>query len=164
MLPTSSISNFSYHFLCQLQVVIKFFIVHINLWFASFHFSLKFLFHVKSCHKSILMTWCPSNKLNYLFVSMATWHIVTYEWHFFNSAIKSSKCSVARYIRAVMVTRVRNRGCVPDISTEGIFVKPLSKEKFGSDDWYEGISPFERMHAHHTLASARRYACFKPYP
>ncbi|KAJ8915973.1 hypothetical protein NQ315_016650 [Exocentrus adspersus] len=62
-----------------------------------------------------------------------------------------------------MITHIRNKGCVPDISSEGVFVKPLTKDRFKKDDWFEGLSAGQRMYLHHTLASARRFAAFKPH-
>ncbi|KAG5894123.1 hypothetical protein JTB14_004061 [Gonioctena quinquepunctata] len=61
-----------------------------------------------------------------------------------------------------MVTRIRNRGCVPYLSSEGTFLRPICKEISIKDVRCEGVSPFQRMHRHQTLASARRHALFKP--
>jgi hypothetical protein len=57
----------------------------------------------------------------------------------------------------------RNRNCVPELDYEGVFVKPL--DVLGEEVWRnkELLRPYERMHAHHTLASARRFAYFKPF-
>ncbi|GJQ73313.1 hypothetical protein Trydic_g13684 [Trypoxylus dichotomus] len=67
-----------------------------------------------------------------------------------------------------MVTRVRNRGCFPYVSTEGEITKPLpvavSREtRKESVIWHEGLSVFDRLYSYHTLASVRRYAHFKPF-
>lgn len=63
-----------------------------------------------------------------------------------------------------MIHRIRNRECVPYIATEGIFEKPLRidqyKEKYVPCD---GGTVFDRVYNYNTLASARRYACFKPF-
>ncbi|KAJ8946866.1 hypothetical protein NQ318_006776 [Aromia moschata] len=65
-----------------------------------------------------------------------------------------------------MAAHIRNRGCVPFLGSEGVFEKPLTKLKVDDrrEDWYAGLSPYQRLHMHHTLASARRYAYFKPFP
>ncbi|XP_023015628.1 uncharacterized protein [Leptinotarsa decemlineata] len=62
-----------------------------------------------------------------------------------------------------MVTSIRNRGCVPYLDSEGIFLRPISDEKYKKDVRCEAISPFQRMHRHHTLASARRHMLFKNF-
>lgn len=58
---------------------------------------------------------------------------------------------------------VRNRNCVPELDNEGVFLKPLDVPK--DEIWRNRdlLKPYERMHAHHTLASARRFAYFKPF-
>lgn len=58
---------------------------------------------------------------------------------------------------------VRNRGCVPELDHEGEFIKPLDVPKDEVWQHKELLKPYERMHAHHTLASARRYAFFQPF-
>lgn len=55
----------------------------------------------------------------------------------------------------------RNRNFLPELEQEGVFLKPLDVPK--DDVNAEDLLPYERMHAHHTLASARRYAYFKPF-
>ncbi|KAF7271718.1 uncharacterized protein LOC143194589 [Rhynchophorus ferrugineus] len=59
--------------------------------------------------------------------------------------------------------RIRNRGCVPYVEGEGMFLKPLTTKDFKDSCFDAASSPFERMYMHHTLASARRYAYFKNY-
>lgn len=62
------------------------------------------------------------------------------------------------------VTRIRNTGFAPFLDTEGSFVKPLDCYKLKDvPRWYEGLSTFDRMHYHHTLASVRRNAHFIPH-
>ncbi|EFA07888.1 hypothetical protein TcasGA2_TC005463 [Tribolium castaneum] len=58
---------------------------------------------------------------------------------------------------------VRNRGCVPELDKEGVFLKPLDVPSDEVWQQKEPLKPYERMHAHHTLASARRYAFFRPF-
>lgn len=72
------------------------------------------------------------------------------------------------YLGKEMVTRVRNRGCFPYLSTEGEIIKPLPTAVSGQDrkdngTWHEGLTVFERLYSYHTLASVRRYAHFKPF-
>ncbi|KAI4456092.1 hypothetical protein MML48_8g00020480 [Holotrichia oblita] len=67
-----------------------------------------------------------------------------------------------------MVTRVRNRGCFPYVSTEGQITKPLptaahKKAKKENGVWHDDLTVFERLYSYHTLASVRRYAHFKPF-
>lgn len=61
-----------------------------------------------------------------------------------------------------MVTLIRNRSNLPSLETEGKLLKPIDKNR--GSLWQEGLTPFERMHVHHTLASVRRYAHFVPFP
>lgn len=62
-----------------------------------------------------------------------------------------------------MVNRIRNRECVPYIATEGDFLKPLLVEKAARKNLKcSGSTVFNRLSKYHTLASARRYAYFKP--
>lgn len=58
---------------------------------------------------------------------------------------------------------VRNRNCVPELNAEGVFLKSLDVPKRDLWSHKELLKPYERMHAHHTLASARRFAYFKPF-
>lgn len=64
-----------------------------------------------------------------------------------------------------MVTTVRNRECLPYLSSEGEFSKPIPVLGDFSKGavWYDELTPYERMYAHHTLASVRRHAHFKPF-
>lgn len=64
-----------------------------------------------------------------------------------------------------MVSRVRNRGCLPYVETEGELTKPLVKARMlaAGRNWHNKLTPYDRMHNHHTLASVRRYAHFKPF-
>ncbi|XP_030758708.1 uncharacterized protein LOC115884309 [Sitophilus oryzae] len=60
--------------------------------------------------------------------------------------------------------RIRNRGCVPYLEGEGIFLRPLTTAKTTKNSCYDSaMSPFQRMYRHHTLASARRFAHFKNF-
>ncbi|XP_050297266.1 uncharacterized protein LOC126736774 [Anthonomus grandis grandis] len=60
--------------------------------------------------------------------------------------------------------RIRNRGCVPYLDGEGVFVKPITTVEWTKDSCFDPkMSPFQRMYMHHTLASARRYAHFKNF-
>ncbi|ENN71240.1 hypothetical protein YQE_12167, partial [Dendroctonus ponderosae] len=60
--------------------------------------------------------------------------------------------------------RIRNRGCVPYLDGEGVFLKPLITIESKKESCYDRkMSPFQRLYMHQTLASARRYAYFKPF-
>lgn len=61
-----------------------------------------------------------------------------------------------------MLHRIRNRGCVPYITAEGEFEKPILIDEYTKKDVKcGGKTVFSRLHTYHTLASARRYAYFK---
>lgn len=63
-----------------------------------------------------------------------------------------------------MIHRIRNRGCIPFITTEGEFEKSLQVGEISKK--YEecrGSTVFNRLHRYHTLASTRRYAFFKTF-
>ncbi|KAK5640685.1 hypothetical protein RI129_009232 [Pyrocoelia pectoralis] len=62
-----------------------------------------------------------------------------------------------------MARHVRNKGYLPYLHTEGLITKPFFDKLKNEDSWYSDLSPFERLYAHQTLASARRYAHFKPF-
>ncbi|KAK4874878.1 hypothetical protein RN001_014238 [Aquatica leii] len=63
-----------------------------------------------------------------------------------------------------MVKRVRNKFCLPNLDGEGVITKPIPPNiQRKSLPWYTGMCPFERVFAHHTLASLRRHAHFKPF-
>lgn len=65
-----------------------------------------------------------------------------------------------------MVKRIRNKSYMPYVSTEGVLAKPFPPVRTPSQkgvNWYSGLTSFERMFAHQTLASVRRYAYFKPF-
>ncbi|CAH1117459.1 unnamed protein product [Phaedon cochleariae] len=62
-----------------------------------------------------------------------------------------------------MTTRIRNRGCIPHLGGEGVFVEPLIRGERSRDAPCGGAPAYRRMHDHHTLASARRFALFKPF-
>ncbi|CAH0546395.1 unnamed protein product [Brassicogethes aeneus] len=64
----------------------------------------------------------------------------------------------------VIVGTVANRGCIPNLDTEGVFLKPLVKSSYRGSNWASNLSPFERLSAHQTLASARRFIYFRPFP
>lgn len=57
---------------------------------------------------------------------------------------------------------IRNRGCLPYLEKEGEQIKPIDTAGFSQAA--TGKEAFNRLHAHHTLASARRHAMFKPCP
>lgn len=60
--------------------------------------------------------------------------------------------------------RIRNRECIPYIETEGVFLKPLIVGEYAKKDVTCGGSTiYSRLHRAHTLASARRFAYFKPF-
>lgn len=60
--------------------------------------------------------------------------------------------------------RIRNRECIPYIETEGEFIKPLVVGEYAKKDVICGGSTiYSRLHRSHTLASARRFAYFKPF-
>lgn len=60
--------------------------------------------------------------------------------------------------------RIRNRGCVPYIEGEGVFLRPLTNIEYKKDTCFSPDgSPFQRLYMHQTLASARRYAHFKHF-
>lgn len=61
---------------------------------------------------------------------------------------------------------VRNRGCLPDLEGEADILKPLvvRGDVSKGDNWHKGLKPYERMFAHHTLASVRKYAFYKAKP
>lgn len=60
------------------------------------------------------------------------------------------------------VKAIRFRGCVPDISNEGFFIKPIPIPDVchDRDNWHRKLDVFQRLGAHHTLASARRFSRF----
>ncbi|KAF5280254.1 hypothetical protein FQA39_LY18077 [Lamprigera yunnana] len=63
-----------------------------------------------------------------------------------------------------MIKRIRNNGCIPDLSTEGKMIKPIQLLKvLQKGTVCSGSSPFDRLFDHHTLASARRYTHFEPF-
>ncbi|CAH1954333.1 unnamed protein product [Acanthoscelides obtectus] len=60
--------------------------------------------------------------------------------------------------------RIRNRGCMPYLQTEGVFERapPIEVQKAEAilcSSW----SPFIRLYRHNTLASARKNFLFKPF-
>ncbi|XP_066155045.1 protein CFAP276 isoform X1 [Euwallacea fornicatus] len=60
--------------------------------------------------------------------------------------------------------RIRNRGCIPYLDHEGVFVKPIVLVECKKDSCYDSASsPFQRLFMHQTLASARRNANFKRF-
>ncbi|XP_018323904.1 uncharacterized protein LOC108736107 [Agrilus planipennis] len=63
------------------------------------------------------------------------------------------------------MSRVRNDGCVPYLKSEGTFLKPIpTREGFvQGKSWYTGLTPYERLFSHHTLASARQFGPFVPH-
>lgn len=64
-----------------------------------------------------------------------------------------------------MANRIRNRECIPYISTEGEFEKPLVDSEFAKKGLpCGGSSVFFRLNRYHTLASARKFSHFKPFP
>ncbi|KAL1497694.1 hypothetical protein ABEB36_008612 [Hypothenemus hampei] len=59
---------------------------------------------------------------------------------------------------------VRNTACVPYLDSEGVFTKPLTSTELEKDPCCErNLTPYERLYVHHTLASARKFAHFKPF-
>lgn len=65
----------------------------------------------------------------------------------------------------MIVSRVRNRGCLPYLETEGEITKPLVQPRMlaAGREWHKKLTPYDRMHNHHTLASVRRYAYFRQF-
>ncbi|XP_031354574.1 protein C1orf194 [Photinus pyralis] len=61
-------------------------------------------------------------------------------------------------MQVIMSRRVRNKGCVPYLHTEGTITK-----KFPAKFECDGLRPCDRLYAHQTLASTRRSAYFKPF-
>ncbi|XP_072375207.1 uncharacterized protein [Diabrotica undecimpunctata] len=62
------------------------------------------------------------------------------------------------------IVRIRNRACVPVLTTEGTFLKPIVDPKYlRKEVKCEYLPTFQRMHAHQTLASARRFVGFEPF-
>lgn len=63
-----------------------------------------------------------------------------------------------------MAHRIRNRECIPYITTEGEFEKPILTDKYAKKNVKCGGSTvFSRLHRYQTLASTRRFARFKNF-
>lgn len=63
-----------------------------------------------------------------------------------------------------MVRMVRNRSCLPDMGAEADILKPIPflGDASKGDAWARGLKPHDRMYSHHTLASVRKYAFYRP--
>lgn len=63
-----------------------------------------------------------------------------------------------------MATTARNRGCLPDLGAEAALdpPPPVLGDPAAGDGWARGLKPHDRMYSHHTLASVRRYAFYRP--
>lgn len=59
----------------------------------------------------------------------------------------------------------RNLYYMPIIESEGKYAKPLPIPPGLQEGkwWYAELKPYERVHYHHTLSSARRYTHFRPF-
>nr|CAH7756912.1 unnamed protein product [Callosobruchus chinensis] len=59
--------------------------------------------------------------------------------------------------------RIRNRGCMPYLQTEGVFERAPPIEVQKAEAICSSSSPFVRLFRHNTLASARKNFLFKPF-
>ncbi|CAG9863545.1 unnamed protein product, partial [Phyllotreta striolata] len=60
--------------------------------------------------------------------------------------------------------RVRNKCCVPFLSSEGDFLKNIVPPEYTPKELKcELLHVSQRLHAHQTLASTRRFAWFRPH-
>ncbi|XP_060521241.1 protein CFAP276 isoform X2 [Cylas formicarius] len=65
--------------------------------------------------------------------------------------------------RTMAAIKVRNKSCVPHLESEGVFVEPITDDNYRRRTCFD-LPAFQRMHAHHTLASARRHRRFRNFP
>lgn len=74
------------------------------------------------------------------------------------------KIQLNKMADTIIVGRVANRGCTPNLDSEGEFLKPLVKFRCKGVNWAANLTAFERLNAHQTLASSRRFVHFRPFP